>query len=169
MNRRLSSCSDGFTLIELMVVMLMITIILAVAIPRFDGGVLADPTKAVTRRMINTVRALRHYAVQQQQIQSLVIDLDKQRFWMASSAMDEKEIAAAEEKAYTLPDSVMFMEILFRNRDPVTSGKATILFYPAGYSDHMVVHFQNDDRERLSYVVEPLLPKVKLLEEWIDL
>lgn len=169
MNRRLTSCAAGFTLIELMVVMMMVTIILAVAIPRFDGGVFQDPTKAVARRMINTVRSLRSKAVQHQQLQSLVVDLDSQRFWMANIAMDEQAIAAAEEKAYTLPETVRFMEILFRNRDPVTAGKTTIHFYPAGYSDHAVIHLLNDDRDRFSFVVEPLLSKVKFLEEWIDL
>lgn len=169
MNRRSHGYSNGFTLIELMIVMLMISIILAVAIPRFDANALQNPTKKVTRRVINTVRALRGLAVQKQQIQLLTIDMDNQRFWMANAAMDEPAMAAAVEKAFELPKSIRFMEIQFRDRDPVTSGLATIFFYPAGYSDHVVIHLQNDDRDRFSYMVEPLLPKVKLLEEWIDL
>lgn len=168
MNRRPYAWSNGFTLIELMVVMLLISILLAVAIPRFEGGILQDPTKKVTRSMIHRVRALRGDAVKQQQIQTLVVDLDNQRFWMANAAMDEQALAAAMEKAFDLPDSVRFVQILFRHRDPVTSGQAPIYFYPAGYSDHTVVHFENDNQDRFSYIVEPLLPKVKLLEEWIE-
>lgn len=169
MNQGLTSCKAGFTLIELMVVMMMITIILAVAIPRFDGGVLQDPTKAVARRMINTVRSLRSEAVQHQQVHALVIDLDNQRFWKLNGAMDEQAVAAAAEKAYTLPESVRFMEILFRNREAATTGKTTIHFYPAGYSDHAVIRLLNDDRDRFSFVVEPLLPKLRFLDEWTDL
>lgn len=160
---------NGFTLIELMVVMLMITIVLAVAFPRFDGGMLQDSTKQVTRRMIQTVRTLRGDAVRRQQIQTLTIDLENQRLWVTHAAMDEQMAATAADKAYQLPDAVRFVEVQYPNRDPVNTGKAEIYFYPAGYSDHVVVHFQNENQERFSYVVEPLLPKVRLLEEWIDL
>ncbi len=162
------SMGAGFTLIELMVVMLMITILLAVAIPRFEGSLLQDSAKLVTRRIIHTVRALRNRAVQQQKLQSLVIDLDDQRFWATSASMDEQAAASAAEKAFKLPESIRFMEVQFPHRDPINSGKAKILFYPAGYSDHAVIHVQNDDQERRSYMVEPLLPKVKLMEEWVD-
>jgi prepilin-type N-terminal cleavage/methylation domain-containing protein len=173
--------ATGFTLIELMVVMLLISIILAVAIPRFEGGMFQDPTKIVSRRLIYTVRALRSHAVQRQMLQSLIIDLDNQRFWVAaavpeepaeseeSAAAEKPAAAAATEKAFDLPKSIRFVAIQFPHRAPITSGKVEIFFYPAGYSDHVVVHMQNDNQERFSYVVEPLLPKVKLLEEWIDL
>jgi prepilin-type N-terminal cleavage/methylation domain-containing protein len=50
---------QGFTLIELMVVMLLITIVLAVVIPRFDAAPFQDPGKKFSRWMINAVRHLR--------------------------------------------------------------------------------------------------------------
>ena len=158
----------GFTLIELMVVMLLISIVLAVALPRFEGGVFEDPTKKLSRWLINTVRTLRSQAIQRQQIQSLVIDLGNRKMWITNEEMDEAAVSASAENGRTLPGTMQFVDVRFPGTEPVTSGTAQINFYPAGFSDHALIRLENDDAERFSYHVQPLLPKVKFMEEWID-
>ncbi len=159
---------NGFTLIELMVVMLLISIVLAVAIPRFEGGVFEDPTKKLSRWMINTVRTLRSQAIQQQKLQSLVVDLSNHKMWVSNEEMGEEAFTAAEENARALPGNMRIVDVQFPGTEPVTSGTAQINFYPAGFSDHVLIHLENDDAERFSYLVQPLLPKIKFIEEWID-
>jgi prepilin-type N-terminal cleavage/methylation domain-containing protein len=158
----------GFTLIELMVVMLLISIVLAVAVPRFEGGVLQDPSKRMSRWMINTVRTLRSKAIQKQVAQGLVMDLDHQKMWIVREGMDETERTAASEKAFSLPGGFAIVDVQFPGKDPLTSGTVEVVFYPAGYSDHALVHLENDDAERMTYRIEPLLPKVKIYDQWID-
>lgn len=159
----------GFTLIELMVVMLLISIILAVAIPRFDSTPFQDPGKKLSRWMINTVRHLRASAIQEQQIQSLVVDLSEQRMWMANEGMSEEEQAAAAEKAFDLDSSMRMVNAQYPDQERINSGTIEIRFYPAGYSDRVLIHLEDDDAQRISFLVEPLLPKVKIFNEWIDL
>ena len=102
--KRMSRPVQGFTLIELMVVMLLISIVLAVVIPKFGGGAFQDPVKKLSRWMINTVRTLRSAAIQQQKGQGLVIDLSNRRMWMVNDAMDEAAMQeAASNKALSLP------------------------------------------------------------------
>jgi prepilin-type N-terminal cleavage/methylation domain-containing protein len=158
----------GFTLIELMVVMLLISIILAVAIPRFQGSFLQDPTKKISRWMINTVRSLRSTALQQHHQENLVIDLNDNRMWITNEEMDEETRAAAADKAFHVPDTIHIVDVVFPGKERITSGTAEIHFYPAGYSDSVVIHLETSDSERFSYLVEPLLPKVKFLDEWIS-
>ncbi len=160
--------SQGFTLIELMVVMLLISIVLAVSIPRFEGGVFEDPTKKLSRYMINTIRTLRSQAMQKQQVHSLVIDLSNHKMWITNETMGEEELEAAGEQARTLPGNMQIVDVQFPDEEPVSSGTAQVNFYPAGYSDHVLIHLENDDAERFSYLVQPLLPKVKFFEDWID-
>ena len=159
---------DGFTLIELMVVMLLISIVLAVAIPKFDGGAFQDPVKKLSRWMINTVRTLRSAAIQKQKVQGLVIDLSNQRMWLTNEDMDEEALAAAADKALTLPTAIRIVDVQFPHQESVTSGTTEVRFYPAGYSDQVLIHLETDNAERFAYLVEPLLPKVKYIEQWIE-
>lgn len=158
----------GFTLVELMMVMLLITIVLAVAMPRFEGGVFEDPTNKLSRWMINNVRTLRSQAVQQQTIKTLVVDLDNHKLWVASDDMDPEATGAPGPKALVLPDDIRIVDLQFPASESITSGTAQINFYPAGFSDHALLHLENDAAERFCYHVQPLLPKVKFIQGWID-
>lgn len=160
---------SGFTLIELMVVMLLISIILAVVVPRFDGGPLQDPEKKLSRWMINMVRDLRATAIQKQSIRALVVDLSDQRMWVIHEGMSEEEAAAAAEKGFKIDDSMRIVNVQYPDREPIAIGTTEIRFYPAGYSDRVLIHFENSDADRISYLLEPLLPKVKIYDEWIEL
>ena len=167
--KRMSRPVQGFTLIELMVVMLLISIVLAVVIPKFGGGAFQDPVKKLSRWMINTVRTLRSAAIQQQKGQGLVIDLSNRRMWMVNDAMDEAAIQdAASNKALALPDAIRYMDVEFPQQERISSGTTEIRFYPAGYSDQVLIHLETEDNEKLTYLVEPLLPKIKIFDEWID-
>jgi len=160
---------QGFTLIELMVVMLLITIVLAVAIPRFDAAPFQDPGKKLSRWTINAVRHLRATALQKQQTQALVVDLSNQRMWMINEDMSEEQQAAAAEKGFALDGSIRIVDAQYRNQESVNTGTLEIRFYPAGYSDQVLLHIENEDAERTSYLIEPLLPKLKMVEGWIEL
>lgn len=158
----------GFTLIELMVVMLLISIVLAVAIPRFEGAPFQDPEKKISRWMINTLRNLRSAAIQKQKMQALVIDFDNQRMWTINDGMDEEALAAASEKATPLKDGLKFVDVQFEQQDSINNGTVEIKFYPAGYSDRVLIHLETNNADKLTFLVEPLLPKVKIFEEWIE-
>ena len=148
--------------------MLLISIILAVAIPRFEGGFLQDPIKQFSRKMISTVRSLRSAAVQTQMQQTLVVDLNSQQLYVASPAKQDETGSAAPKKSFKLPDSLALVAVEFSGSDRVTTGNAQIHFYPAGYSDHAFIRLERGNEDRYTFVVQPLLPKVKLFEEWID-
>ena len=152
---------------ELMVVMLLMTIVMSVAVPRLGEGMLQNPQKHLNRWMVNTVRTLRAMAMEKQVIQLLVLDLDEQCMWVADAQMDEVAMAAAAEKAFNLPDSIKLVGVAFPEADRATSGKVTLQFYPSGYADQALVHVQYADNIRFSYKIEPLLPKVKRLEQWV--
>lgn len=165
-----TSChGSGFTLIELMVVMLLISIVLAVAIPRFEGGPLQDSEKKLSRWLINAARMSRSAAIQKQRVQVLSVDVDNQRIWMAHVDMSEDELNSAADKAFTIDPSMQIVKVQFPNLEPVTSGTAEIRFHPAGYSDRVLIQIETSDAERISYLLEPLMPKIKILDEWIDL
>ena len=156
----------GFTLIELMVVMLLISILLAIAMPRFQVNVAQDPVKKTSRWIIHNVRVLRTAAVQKQKQHAIVIDLNRNCMWVVNADMDDEALAAAAEKSFNLPDALRIVDVQFPDKDRLSDGTAEIHFYPAGYSDEVVIHLENASAERYSFIVEPLLPKVKIIDEW---
>lgn len=150
-----------------MVVMFLITIFLAVAIPRFNAGFAQDPVKKTTRWIVNTTRTLRSDAVRMQKMQSLVVDLNNNRMWIVNESMNEEALAAASEKAFKLPSAIKVLDVEYSHADRVSAGTAEINFYPAGYADNSIIHLEEDENQRYSILVEPLLPKIKVIEEWL--
>lgn len=165
--RRWHSEDKGFTLIELMVVMLLITIMLGVTIPRLDTSLLQDPRKKTTRWMINTVSALRAAATEKQKSQILVVNVDDNRLWITDAEMDEEAQSTAMENAFELPGGLRIIEVPFSGKESVGSGNAMIVFYPGGYSDQAAINIETGDAERFAFKIEPLLPRVKVVDEWI--
>ncbi|MBI5062517.1 MAG: hypothetical protein HZB87_03345, partial [Desulfatitalea sp.] len=72
------------------------------------------------------------------------------------------------EKAFTLPGGMRIMEVQFSGKQSVGSGNALITFYPGGYSDQAAINIESGDAERFAYKVEPLLPRIKVVDEWIS-
>ena len=159
---------SGFTLIELMVVMLLITIVLAVAIPRLDSSMAQDPQKQVTRWMVNSARTLRTMAVERQQIYTLVIDLDEHRMWAIDAQMDEEAMAAAAEKGFTFPNSIKLADVEFPDKDRISSGTAAIQFYPGGYPTRP--WYTSNMTKQFVYHINSsrYFQKLKRLDEWVS-
>lgn len=157
---------SGFTMIELLVVMLLITILLSVTIPRFDTGIMQDPQKKFSRWMTHTTRALRTAAIETQNVHALVVDLDGNRLWMIDGGMDEEALAAAPDKAFKPGGTIRLVNVQFPEQDSMTPGTVEIHFHPAGYSDQAMIHYTINNSQRFTFQVEPLLPKVRWLEGW---
>lgn len=157
----------GFTLIELMVVLLLITIVFSVTIPKMDTTIIQDPRKKTTRWLKNTARELRSAAIEKQIVQIMVVNLDLNRLWVTNEMMDEEAKYEAAENGFRIPSAIHMIEVQFPAKDRIGGGQAEIKFYPAGYSEHATINLENDDAERFSFTVEPLIPKIKVLEEWV--
>lgn len=167
--RRRQNTIQGFTLIELMVVMLLISIILAVAIPRFEGGWMQDPIKKVSRKMISTVRNARSKTVQTQKQHSLIVDFDAQQLYVVAEATDPEATPGADATAkFKIPESVTLVDVQYPNSEAISTGSASIHFYPAGYSDYALIRMENSSEERFTFMIQPLLPKVKFYSQWIE-
>jgi len=159
---------SGFTLIELMVVMLLITIVFAVTAPKLDTGILQDSRKSTTRWMKNTISDIRAAAVQKQQNYTLIINLDDGRIWYTNDSMEEEARMAAAEKAFKVPASIQFIDVQFPRKDRISTGSAEIVFYAGGYADQAAINVETDDAERFAYVIEPLLTRMKVVDEWVS-
>lgn len=156
----------GFTLIELIVVISLISIMLFFSIPRFQNTFLSDNTKKTSRWIIGKVRALKEVAVQDQKLYILHVNMDTNSLWVSNDSMSEKEIQNANQEEFILPDDVKVLDVEFPEKGKISSGLADIFFYKNNYSDKALIHIEDSDNQQLSFLIEPFLTKVKMYEKY---
>ena len=157
----------GFTLIELVVVVALISIVLFLAIPRFRGDFLTDSTKKVSRWILINIPALKENAFREQKRYVLHVGIDSQKMWITHDGMSDQEVQDAEFDAYKLPDDIKFQDVEFPDEQIISAGRADIYFYEKGYSDKAIIHMVHDEDQRWSFLIEPFLPRVYLYEKYV--
>jgi len=159
--------NQGFTLIELIVVITLISLMLFFAIPRFQVDVLSDNTNKVSRWIMLKVHSLKEKAVREQKLYVLHISLDSNRLWVTSEIMSQEELQATEANGYELSDDINLLDVEYPDEEKISVGRADIYFYKKGYSDKAIIHISNDDNERRSFLIEPFLSRVRLYNKYI--
>lgn len=157
----------GFTLIELIVVISLISLILFIAIPRFQSTVFTDNTKKTSRWIIGKVQSLKTRAVRDQNLYILHVSLDANKLWVSDGSMSEEELENAELQGYKLPDDVTLIDVEYPQNEIIALGTADIRFYQKGYSDKALIHIENSDSEQRSFLIESFLPRVKMFPDYV--
>ena len=157
--------SNGFTLLELIVVIALLGIMLVFTVPRFHETLFLDESKTGSRWIIGKIQALKEAAVRNQKHYTLHIDLDAERFWETDTAMSTEDLENAALNAEPLPDGIKIADIEYPLRGKISSGSTEITFYKNGYSDKVLIHLQ-DGEDYVSYLIEPFLSEVARYETY---
>ena len=157
----------GFTLIELIIVVFLISIMLFLYIPKFQEAVMFDSTKRVSRWIIGKVKALKEGSITNYKSYFLHVDLDNNRMWVTNELMSEEEMQNAEQ-GFELPDDIHLVDVEYPGKDKILSGRADIYFYKKGYSDKALIHIEDSGNKQLSFLIEPFLYDVELYEEYVE-
>ena len=169
---KIKYCNDSaFTLIELIVVISLISILLSFSLPRLDISFFSDNERKISSWILLNVKSLKEKAVKEQTLQILNIDLDNNQMWSSSGLVPDNTEETEEipkENAYQVPSGYRLMDVEFLNKDKISKGITEIQFYKKGYSDKALIHIENDDNIQYSYLIEPFLPHVKIIEEYIE-
>lgn len=156
---------NGFTLLELIVVITLLGIMLVFTVPRFHDTFFLDEGKKGARWIIGKVRALKEAAIQNQKNYTLHIDLDTQRYWETDDSMSAEVSESAALNAVSIPGDLTIADIEYPIRGKINSGQADITFYKTGYTDKLLIHLQ-DDAEYVSFLIEPFLSEVARYETY---
>jgi len=160
--------NSGFTLIEITVVISLISIMLFFAVPRFRNALLTDSVNNTSRWIIGKVQVLKEYSTTKQKLTILHVNMDSNKMWVSDETMTQEDLEKAHEKGFEIPEDVKVINVEYPQKGIISSGQADICFYKAGYSDKAFIRIQGDDEQKLSFLIEPFLPKVKLYEKFVD-
>ena len=159
--------SGGFTLVELAVVILLISITLVFAVPRLPELPLTDPSGRAARWIILNVRDLKERAMREQKQFTLHVGIDGSRFWITHESMSVEEREQAEEQGYRLPAGMRVADVEYPDASRLLSGQADIAFHRQGYSDRVMLHIAAGD-DRMSFQIEPFLSRVKIFDRYVS-
>lgn len=160
-----SDPSNGFTLIELIVVISLMGIMLFFSLPRLQNNPFLDDTKRSSRWLIGKVQTLKEIAIRDQKQYTLHLDLDSGRMWETSETMSPEDLESAALQSYALPVEVRIADVEYPMKGKINSGQTEITFYKAGYTDKALIHLQEGDRYQ-SFLIEPFLSDVKFFETY---
>ncbi len=164
---------EGFTLIELVVVVTLIVMMIGLTMPQIRNTLLSDNLKRTALRMAGMAKNLRDEAVRERKTYGLHLDMLRQRYWIGFAAMTEEDQVLAQENAEKLPSDVQILDVWFKEEGKVganhySPGEAVILFFKKGYVQPSVIHLGDDDGRRFTVVLSPFGGKVKILEKYVD-
>lgn len=158
----------GFTLIELIIVVSLISIMFFLYIPKFQEVVVFDNTKKVSRWIIGKIKALKENSITNYKSYFLHIDLDNNRMWVTDELMSEEEVQNAEQQGFEFLDDINLVDVEYPGKEKILFGQTDIYFYKKGYSDKALIHIEDSNNKQLSFLIEPFLSEVKLYEEYVE-
>ncbi|MEA3486163.1 MAG: prepilin-type N-terminal cleavage/methylation domain-containing protein [Thermodesulfobacteriota bacterium] len=171
------SGAGGFTLLELIIVLMIIGIASALVVPRLVGGMGSLDVRTASGKVAASLRYARSQAVSQKINYTAVFDLQRKRLtimpssesageWDDDGADVEKKSAGIQGKTYDLPGRVAFERVpegdVYMGDEEIDAGIFRIGFYPSGGSDGGEIALANERGRRYTVRVDIITGTVKV-------
>jgi prepilin-type N-terminal cleavage/methylation domain-containing protein len=158
----------GFTLVELVVVMLVIGIIAAVAMPRVSGMLDRQNMRRTINVVRGTVRYLQARAALTKRTYRLTLDLDNQV--MSACYLTEESCQKEHNRVlrdYEFPPTVQVLDLVNLAGEKIQEGEVSTHFYPSGNAEPSVIHLSGSGTERMTLMIEELTGRLKVLDGYV--
>ncbi|MFQ5739461.1 MAG: GspH/FimT family pseudopilin [Acidobacteriota bacterium] len=141
----------GFTLFELLAVMILMGLVVAVVLPSFSGGLKSLELETSGRDLVTRMKQARSGAIAQQRVLRIILRPGAQSDGYVLANAYEEEI-----KAFELPAGLSF--VLQESGKPLQ-----VSFYPNGRSSGAEFALRNSRGKQIAIEVDPItgLPRVK--------
>jgi prepilin-type N-terminal cleavage/methylation domain-containing protein len=143
------SRDSGFTVLELILVLVIITMVMAVAYPSLSRGSTALRLRATGRDIMNTFRYAREKAVTEQIGIKVAVDREKQKLILSDYLGDGA-------RTYLMPRDIKIQRIALGGNEIATDIGMIVRFLPNGSCDSAEVLLQNERGAWLRVVTDPI-------------
>ncbi len=172
---------DGFTLLELIVVMVLAATLLGVALPGLTNRLIVNDTRKTINWFVKNLPDLRSRARLAGRDIELCFDLhmqtlttsyaQKQSSLQAESLdngviPDQEKRMAALPQGITLPEGVMITDVLFKKTVDENTPRCLVV-RAAGFCDETIIHITDEDGDSYSCRIQPFLNEVKVYDKFV--
>ena len=155
---RQSAISNGFTLIEVMLVVVIILIAAGITVPKFKGTFKSTQMTDATRSTVRIARYARSLAILKQETCTL-------RFETNRLALTCGTNTAIPEASRKLPEDIKISAFENLAENGGSADGRIVQFYPAGMNDGFKVTLSTDGDRHATVVCNPISGKITVVEE----
>jgi Tfp pilus assembly protein FimT len=161
--------SDGFTLIELTIIIVILGVMLSLIIPRL--GELGEANlKRSARHLTGMIRFLRDESQATKAVYRLRFDVQEGRYWAevmtltSDRTVEFVKYSSAMGSEGSLSGQTTFrdVEVAGHPDDPY------IQFTPDGWVENALIHLRDGDEKDFTLLVNPLMGATELLEGYVE-
>jgi len=167
---RTSRGKRGFTLFELMVVILLLGFVFFLTLPNFREILEPRDAKRAVLQFAGSLKYAQSQAATTKQRHRLNVDLKENTFWISLEGEKNSFIPDPTPmgKPGYLPSGVIFLDLVFPERDKVREGAGYVEFSPTGWAEECAIHLRRGEQEIFTVFVHPLGGKVEVVAGYAE-
>ena len=159
---------QGFTLVELLVVIALVGIILVMAVPVTRDILTASSLKKMSRQLIGLERKLRVEAVRDQVDYILLLDISGASYYVITPDMTPEKQNEIKKNAKKFPAGVAVLDIVNLENKKIAEGEVRIKFGRNNICTPLVIHL-GEDEDQMTLVVNPFLGVTAVYDQYVDI
>ena len=156
---------NGFTLVELLVVMLIVGLFSALISIRIEGSLSGGDLRLATRVIMGEINKLRGKAACTHKEHVLGLNVDENYLYSIQSIPQEGELS---EKIKKLPSGVNLEDVVIFSEGKIQEGEAKIRFFANGCIDRSLIHLTNEKDEKYTLQINPITGQITVYDKYID-
>ena len=160
--------NEGFTLIELTVVIILLGLLITFTIPRFQDSVLTDTLETSARRIISLIYSIRSDAIRENRDYVLKFDLASGSYWVESLDLSDLDKSFAKENAKSLPYDVGIKDITIVGENNGLADEPGVHFNRKGYIEPSLIRLGSNKGKELTIILRPFLSKIEVVEGRVE-
>ena len=161
-----SPSSAGFTILEILIVLFLLSIIVVVIVPRIS---LDEDLRSTGRKLVGVLRTFQGLATTSQSPLKLYIDVDQGTYWMMTVEGKEERLPLdpAWKIPRSLPESIRFTEVSV-GQDKHFSGRVDVSFFANGRIEPVTMYLMDTKNNLLGLAVDSLTGGIRVSDERLD-
>jgi len=159
----------GFTLIELIIVLIVLSAILVITFPRMEAFFAGGYLRSTSRRLVGNIRYLHDRSATTGKRYHLCYNLDENEYWIEEENEEGEfeELKTVLGKREALPEGITFLDIV-TPEGKINSGQTLTLFFPKGYVTKSIIHLQNEKEEVQTLLLKGTMGQVMVYEGYVE-
>ena len=158
--------SAGFTILEMLIVLFLLTVVVAVVFPRIS---LDEDLASTGRKLVGVLRTFQGLAATNQKPLKLYLDIDQGTYWMMLVEGKEERLPLDPgwKLPRSLPESIRFTEISI-GQDKRFTGRVDVTFFANGRIEPVTMYLMDAKNNLLGLAVDSLTGGIRVSDERLD-